>query len=82
MILSALDVDTTSLANVLLGGSPDCEDCLVDVCLDSAPCNINHAVGEWFGTSTTVSILHAFNLGETNEHFKATNMVHIDQQFL
>ena len=59
VLLGATGVGKSSLANVLLGESPDCENCTFPVCPggDSCTKNTSYAVGNWVGQVNSFTIV-------------------------
>ena len=58
IIIGQTGAGKSSLANTLVGGEPDCEDCLFPVCfgLDSCTKNTTAVKGHWLGDPTVNNI--------------------------
>jgi len=88
VIISSNGVESGSLANVILGSSPDCTDCLIDVCSEmvtTPPCSsdIKYAVGEWVGSSQKCSLIHAADFGKSgnDEHERIKDFIQVLKTF-
>jgi len=67
VILGATGVGKSSVANVLLGESPDCEDCTFPICDGSDSCTnaTKYAEGKWLGLDIPFTIVDTPGFGDS-----------------
>ena len=59
VIVGQTGTGKSTLANVLLGESPDCKNCTFPICSDQESCtkNTNYAAGQWLGGEPKFTIV-------------------------
>ena len=68
IILGATGVGKSSLANVLLGNPPDCDDCLFPVCPGSKSCtkSTSYGTGQFNGNGFPVTVVDTPGFGDSD----------------
>ena len=68
VILGATGVGKSTLANVFLGESPDCNNCTFPVCsgADSCTKNTKYAVGNWLLDGAPFTVVDTPGFGDSN----------------
>ena len=81
IIIGATGVGKSSMANVLLGQAPDCDNCTFAVCQggDSCTKETKYAVGNWTGDATlgfTIVDTPGFGDSDGEDNILIAEMVH------
>ena len=83
VIISSSSINGTSVANVLIGADPGCEDCLKDLCDEAlTDCNMKYGTGHWVGDLSEVSVFLAFDFGEPNDYEKTKITINTMKDFI
>ena len=68
VIMGATGVGKSSLANVFLGESPNCQECFFPICSGTHSCTktTDHGVGQWLGDGGNITVVDTPGFGDSD----------------
>jgi len=85
VIMGATGAGKSTLANVLIGASPDCENCTFPICKNHDSCtkDTTYATGQWLGNGTKFTVVDTPGFADTDEEGVALieemmNVLHVN----